>query len=67
MGDENELEEIIENVIKNNPAEIEKLKAGEVKVLKFLIGVIMKETKGRANPKIAETILNKLLGIEKSE
>jgi aspartyl-tRNA(Asn)/glutamyl-tRNA(Gln) amidotransferase subunit B len=36
-------------------------KAGKVQIIKFLVGVVMKETEGRANPKIAEELLQELL------
>ncbi|MBI4281171.1 Asp-tRNA(Asn)/Glu-tRNA(Gln) amidotransferase subunit GatB [Candidatus Uhrbacteria bacterium] len=52
-----ELLPIVERVMANNPTEVAKLKTGEEKVLKFLIGVVMKETEGRANPKMAEQLL----------
>jgi aspartyl-tRNA(Asn)/glutamyl-tRNA(Gln) amidotransferase subunit B len=52
-----ELLPIIDRVIQHNPVEVAKLKAGEEKILKFLVGVVMKETEGRADPKMAEQLL----------
>ncbi|MDP3985315.1 MAG: Asp-tRNA(Asn)/Glu-tRNA(Gln) amidotransferase subunit GatB [bacterium] len=56
-----ELLPFVERVLEHNPVEAAKLKAGEEKVLKFLVGVIMKETEGRANPKTAEQLLKRLI------
>jgi len=59
MSDSGEIEKIIEKVIDNNPEAVKKYKSGEVKILQFLIGQIMKETKGKANPKLAQEIIKK--------
>ena len=55
--DNSELETIVKNVINANNQSVVDYKAGKEKALKFLIGQVMKETKGQANP---ET-LNKML------
>jgi len=61
MSDAGELEKIVENVIKNNPQPVEDYKKGKATALQFLIGLAMKESKGKANPNIArEIIINKL-------
>lgn len=49
----------VARVIAHHPEEVTRIKAGEVKLLKFLVGVVMKETAGRANPKIAEELIKK--------
>lgn len=51
VSDSNELEAVVEKVIQNNPAPVKDFKAGKEASLQFLVGQIMKETKGRANPK----------------
>lgn len=51
VSDEATLRAVIRKVIDNNPKEVEKYKAGKTKVLAFLVGQVMKETKGKANPK----------------
>jgi len=50
-------------VIKSNPKPVQDYKAGKKEALKFLIGQIMKETKGKANPQAAEKMLKNLLGV----
>ena len=61
VSDENELEKIIEEIIKNNPQPVQDYKNGKTEALQFLIGQVMKETKGRANPKIVARLFNQKL------
>jgi len=56
-----DLDNIIQKVIKNNPKPVQDYQAGKQEALKFLIGQIMKETKGKANPQEARKLLIKLL------
>ena len=51
------LEEIVLNVISNNPDSVSDYKAGKDRAIKYLMGQIMKETKGSANPKLVNEIL----------
>lgn len=60
--DEAELESIAQKVIDNNPKSVQDYKNGKQKALGFLVGQIMKETKGKANPQMVNTILIRLLG-----
>jgi len=55
------IESIIDEVIKNNPKSVEDFKNGKDKAFKFLIGQVMKESKGKANPQMVNDILIKKL------
>ena len=55
------LKEIIQNIIDNNSESVSDYKAGKDRALKHLMGMIMKETKGSANPKVAMELLEDLL------
>jgi aspartyl-tRNA(Asn)/glutamyl-tRNA(Gln) amidotransferase subunit B len=58
------IDPIIEEVIKNNPSVVEQYKEGKTQVQGFLVGQIMKATKGKANPKmVAELLVEKLNSI----
>ena len=46
------LKELVVKVIANNPKAVEDFKAGKKKAVGALVGQIMKETKGKANPKV---------------
>ena len=57
ISDENALAAVIEKVILSNPGPVRDYREGKEKALGFLVGQVMKETKGQANP----GVLNKLL------
>jgi len=61
IGDPKVIEEIIDKLILNHPNEVESFRAGKKKLLGFFVGQLMKETKGKADPKLANKILNKKL------
>ncbi len=60
-SDPKELKMIIKEVIAENPKPVEDFKKGKENALKFLIGQVMRKTKGAANPKITEKILKEEL------
>ena len=62
MQDSSELETAVESVISANAKSVEDYKAGKQNALQFLVGQIMKETKGKANPSIVMELLKKKLG-----
>ncbi len=61
VSDEGEIRKIVEEVLTNHPAEVEKFKAGNQKLMGFFVGQVMKATKGKANPKLVNKILQELL------
>ena len=61
ISDENEIEEIIEKVINNNPDQKEQFLSGKDRLFGFFVGQVMKESKGKANPKLVNEILKKKL------
>jgi len=56
LSDE-ELAKIVEKVISANPESVEDFKQGKDRAVKYLMGQIMKETKGSVNPALVNTIL----------
>ncbi len=54
---EQELNKIIETIVLSNQESIEDYKQGKDRAVKYLMGQIMKETKGKANPVIANKLL----------
>ena len=58
-SDEDELESIIKRVFADNPIELERLQNGEDKLIKFFMGLVMRQTKGKYPPKIIIDLLNK--------
>jgi aspartyl-tRNA(Asn)/glutamyl-tRNA(Gln) amidotransferase subunit B len=63
ISDEKKLSQIIDNIIKENPKVIADYRKGKVTALQFLIGQLMKETRGQASPSLAKKLLEKKLGI----
>jgi aspartyl-tRNA(Asn)/glutamyl-tRNA(Gln) amidotransferase subunit B len=61
VSDESELEKIVDDIISNSPGEVERFKGGEAKLMGFFVGQVMKETKGKANPKVVNELLRKKL------
>ena len=61
ISDDSLLESIVLKVIKDNPESIKDYKEGKDRAVKFLMGQIMKEKKGKANPQLVNSILIKLL------
>ncbi len=57
MDDEGELAEIIDRVISSHPVEVARYQAGEEQLLTFLIGMVMKETEGAAEPALTRNML----------
>jgi aspartyl-tRNA(Asn)/glutamyl-tRNA(Gln) amidotransferase subunit B len=60
-SDEEELEKIAEQVIKDNSKSAEDYQNGKENAIKFLMGQVMKATGGRANPQTAMEVLKKML------
>ena len=50
ITDSGAIEKIIDDVIANNPDQVEQFRAGKEKVLGFLVGQVMKLSAGKANP-----------------
>ena len=61
LTDETQLDSIVEKIIESNPDQVKKVKENP-KLKSWFVGQAMKETKGKANPKILSGIVEKLLG-----
>ncbi len=55
------IDKSVEDVLNSNQSQVEEYLSGKEKVLGFLVGQIMKATKGKANPQIVNEILKKKL------
>ena len=61
ISDTTEIEEIMIQVIEAHSKAVVDYQAGKVESLKFLLGQVMRATKGRANPELAAQLLKKKL------
>jgi aspartyl-tRNA(Asn)/glutamyl-tRNA(Gln) amidotransferase subunit B len=63
MNDSGALEQIVEDVIAANAANVEQVRAGKDKAFNALVGQCMKASKGKANPQQVGELLRRKLGI----
>ena len=65
MSDSSELETMIDDIINNNPKQVENFRAAEPdkrkKMMGFFVGQVMKASKGQANPGLVNKLLNSKL------
>lgn len=61
ISDEGAILAIVNEVIADNPASVEDYKAGKDKAIGFLVGQVMKRSKGKANPGLANKLLIEVL------
>ena len=64
VSDTEELVKAVKEVIAENPKPVEDYRKGKKESLQFLIGLMMKKTRGKANPQVAREILEKELGVD---
>lgn len=61
ISDESAIEGMVDEVIAANPQSVEDFKAGKEKAIGFLVGQVMKASKGKANPGIVNKLLKERL------
>lgn len=61
ISDEGAILAIVKEVVANNPASVQDYKAGKDKAIGFLVGQVMKQSKGKANPGLVNKLLVEVL------
>ena len=61
ISDTGALEKIVDEVIAANPKQVEQFKSGKTTVIGFLVGQVMKASRGQANPAAVNEILKSRL------
>ncbi len=61
ISDAGALEGIVRKIVAANPSSVADWKAGKAKALNALIGPVMRETRGKANPAVARELLEKIM------
>ena len=61
ITDSSAIEPIIDEIISNNPGQVEQYRAGKNKLFGFFVGQVMKATQGKANPQQVNDLLKKKL------
>ncbi len=59
VTDTKEILEFVKRAIENNPIPVQQLKEGKASALNFLVGQVMKFSKGKANPQLASEMIKK--------
>jgi len=57
LGDESELGPIIDSILAANPGQVATYRGGKEGVLGFFVGAVMRETQGKADPKVVNRLL----------
>jgi len=57
-----ELDAVVDKVLAASPKEVESYRAGKVGLLSHFVGQVMRETRGKANPKLVQEALRRKLG-----
>jgi aspartyl-tRNA(Asn)/glutamyl-tRNA(Gln) amidotransferase subunit B len=65
ISDSSEIEKIINKILDNNETEVQQYIDGKEKVFGFFVGQVMRETQGKANPKLVNEILREKLQVIK--
>jgi aspartyl-tRNA(Asn)/glutamyl-tRNA(Gln) amidotransferase subunit B len=63
VSDTGEVEKIVDAVLAANPKPASDVKNGEMKAIGFLVGQVMKQSQGKANPAMAQKIIRDKLGV----
>ncbi len=61
VTDQGAIEAVIDEVLDENPEQVERYRGGKTKLLGFFVGQVMKKTKGKANPQMVNTLLKEKL------
>jgi aspartyl-tRNA(Asn)/glutamyl-tRNA(Gln) amidotransferase subunit B len=66
ISDTGAIEKVIAEVIANNPKQVEQYKGGKTTVLNFLVGQVMRSTRGQANVAVVTELLKRNLGADQT-
>jgi aspartyl-tRNA(Asn)/glutamyl-tRNA(Gln) amidotransferase subunit B len=62
ITDTGAIEAVVERIVRASPDNVAQYKGGNAKVIGWFVGQVMKETQGKANPKLVNELLRKKLG-----
>jgi aspartyl-tRNA(Asn)/glutamyl-tRNA(Gln) amidotransferase subunit B len=64
VSDESEIERLVNEAMAANPKTVQDYRSGKAAAAKFLVGQVMRMSKGKANPQLAGRVLEKRLGVQ---
>lgn len=62
VTDSGAIEAVVREIVEANPDQVAQLRAGKTKVRGYFVGQVMRATRGKANPKLVNEVLDRLLG-----
>jgi aspartyl-tRNA(Asn)/glutamyl-tRNA(Gln) amidotransferase subunit B len=62
VSDVSALDAVVDKILAASPNEVASYRSGKAGLLSFFVGQVMKETRGKANPKMVQEVLKKKLG-----
>jgi aspartyl-tRNA(Asn)/glutamyl-tRNA(Gln) amidotransferase subunit B len=62
ISDTSAIETLVDEVLAENPSEVERYRGGDRKLTGFFVGQVMKKSKGKANPGLVNQLLAKKIG-----
>jgi aspartyl-tRNA(Asn)/glutamyl-tRNA(Gln) amidotransferase subunit B len=62
VTDTGAIDQVVQKVLSRSEKEVAAYKNGKTKLMGFFVGQVMRETKGKANPKIVNEVLREKLG-----
>jgi aspartyl-tRNA(Asn)/glutamyl-tRNA(Gln) amidotransferase subunit B len=62
ISDTSAIEGLVDEVLAENPAEVERYKGGDKKLTGFFVGQVMKKSRGKANPALVNQLLARKMG-----
>jgi aspartyl-tRNA(Asn)/glutamyl-tRNA(Gln) amidotransferase subunit B len=63
ISDSSEIEGLVDDIIANNPTQVEQYKGGNEKIIGWFVGQVMKATQGKANPGVVNKLLKEKLDL----
>jgi aspartyl-tRNA(Asn)/glutamyl-tRNA(Gln) amidotransferase subunit B len=61
ISDQEQLDQVVDTVLAENPDEVQAYLGGKTKLISFFMGQVMKKTKGQANPKMVNSLISSKL------
>jgi aspartyl-tRNA(Asn)/glutamyl-tRNA(Gln) amidotransferase subunit B len=61
ISDDVQIRKVVEGVMAKNPQCVRDLKDGKDKAVSFIVGQVMREMKGKANPSVVNVLINEIL------
>ena len=61
VSEEDELVSFVEEALRSNPKAVNDYLAGKQQAVMFIVGQVMRKTKGRANPKVVKELIERTL------